>query len=657
MSAAELPLPGLLLGAYPERRVPRRSWLDSAVHEVARVATELVPSDATRYRPFVLRVRAQQAGLCQLDADEVLQEARRMTARLRRDGLREELMAQAVALVVHACGQQLAKAVFDEQILAARIVLDNRLAEMATGEGKTLAIALAAAAAALADIPVHVITANDYLVARDADWLRPMFAAVGLTVGAVTQPMKPDERRRAYACSITYCTAKELVFDYLRDRLARPERDALRYQLTRMAGRNRSGPTPLLRGLCMAIIDEADSILIDEARTPLVIARPAPSAGEDASLSFALQLAGGLSPAHYVIDPAVRRVLLTELGQLAVAERTALLDGLWRNAVYREQLVAQGLTALHLLACDRHYLVRDGRVLIIDEATGRIAEGRHWSRGLHQMVELKEGCKPTAQTATATQITYQRFFPRYHRLGGMSGTLHEARGELFSVYGLRTVRVPLRKPLRRVVLATRVFAERDALWRAVASRAGAVSAFGRPVLIGTDSLADSERLSRELAAAGVPHRVLNARFDHDEAQIVSQAGLSGRVTVATNMAGRGTDILLGPGVAARGGLHVISCQLNSARRIDRQLAGRCARQGDPGSVEFMLSLDAGLSEHCLPAWLRQLARAAGEQHAPRRLLLRAQQRLLERQHRLQRRRLLAADREMERRLAFGGFAE
>ena len=657
MNAADLPLPGLLLGAYPERRPARRSWLDAAARELARLGTEIVPDDAARYRPFVLRVRAQQAGVRGLDDNELRHEAWRVSARLRRDGLRDGLLAQALALLVVAGERQLGKIVYDEQLLAARIVLDNRLAEMATGEGKTLAIALAAGAAALAGIPVHVLTANDYLVGRDADWLRPLYAAVGLTAGAVTQPMKPDERRRAYASNVTYCTAKELVFDYLRDRLARPERDAMRYQLTRVAESTPRGNAPLLRGLCLAIVDEADSILIDEARTPLVIARPAVNADEQAGLPVALQLAGELTPQHYAIDSAERRVRLTPLGAAEVAARAASLSGLWRNDIYREQLVVQALTALHLLLRDRHYLVRDGRVHIIDESTGRLAEGRQWSRGLHQMVELKEGCKPTDATVTATQITYQSFFPRYLRLGGMSGTLHEARGELYSVYGLRTVRVPLRKPSKRVALPARIFATRDELWPAITGRARELAASGRPVLVGTDSPADSEALSRELTAAGVAHRVLNARFDRDEAQIVAGAGQSGRVTVATNMAGRGTDILLGPGVAERGGLHVICSQLNAARRIDRQLAGRCARQGDPGSVEVMLSLDAGLSAAYVPQWLRRLACGVDAEHALRRLLARLPQRLQEWQHRQQRRRLLAADREMERRLSFGGLTE
>jgi preprotein translocase subunit SecA len=652
--AADLPLPGLLLGAYPERRLPSRRGWAQALEEFARWGTALAAGGAERYRPFVQRARARHAGVARLDGVALLEQARQVGAWLRRDGLRDELLAQALAVALQACRAQLGKEVYDEQILAARIVLDGRLAEMATGEGKTLALALAAAAAALAGIPVHLITANDYLVDRDTEALRPLYTALGLSVGAVTAPMKADERRLAYRCDIAYCTARELVFDYLRDRLAAPERNPLRWQLTRVAA---PGRPPLLRGLCLALIDEADSILIDEARTPLVIAQPAPDGEENARLGFALELARGLEPGHYTIDTAAQSLALTPPGRAAVEAACAGRGGLWRNDFYRDHCVVQALTALHLLARDRQYLVRDGKVLIIDETTGRVAEGRSWSRGLHQLVELKEACRPTPRTTTATQITYQRFFPRYLRLGGMSGTLRESRGELAAVYGLCTVRVPLRRPSQRRALGTRVFADRDTLWREVALRARVVAASGRPVLIGTDSPVDSEQLSAQLTAAGVLHQVLNARHDRDEARIVAGAGEAGRVTVATNMAGRGTDIVLGPGVAARGGLHVICCQLNSARRIDRQLAGRGARQGDPGSVESMLSLDAGLAARYLPQGLRSLGGRLPARHQALRWLAAAPQRLEERRQQLQRRRLLAADADIDRRLAFGGRRE
>jgi preprotein translocase subunit SecA len=270
---------------------------------------------------------------------------------------------------------------------------------------------------------------------------------------------------------------------------------------------------------------------------------------------------------------------------------SAALGGRWHSWRIREDIVSLALAARHCYQRNRHYLVRDGKVEIIDEATGRAAPRRVWSRGLHNLVEIKEGCKPTPATRTIAQITYQRFFPRYLRLGGMSGTLSEARGELREIYGLSVQPVALRTPCIRKVLPTRLFVDQAALWTAVAGRIAAIQDSGRPVLVGTGSVAESEALSSRLRQAGIEHRVLNACLDREEALIVAQAGQPGQITVTTNMAGRGTDIALAPGVAAAGGLHVLCCQHNASRRIDRQLQGRSARQGDPGSTETWLALN------------------------------------------------------------------
>jgi len=323
--------------------------------------------------------------------------------------------------------------------------------------------------------------------------------------------------------------------------------------------------------------------------------------------------------------------------------------------MHREETVCTALAALHLYERDRHYLVKDATVNIIDESTGRVAEGRVWSRGLHLMVELKEDCPPSGDTATVAQITYQRFFRRYLALAGMSGTLEEARGELQAVYGLPVVGVPLSRPGRRTVLATRLYTDRQSKWKAVVAETMKVSAGGRPVLIGTDSVAESEAVSRLLTEAGVAHAVLNARQDREEARIIAEAGRAGQVTVATNMAGRGTDIALGAGVAGRGGLHVISCQHNATRRIDRQLVGRCARRGDPGSAQTLLALDQPFIARCAP---RFVARAVGEHglESPQwlvRLLVRLPQRLEEARQRAERKQLLERDRHAAEKHAYG----
>jgi preprotein translocase subunit SecA len=338
---------------------------------------------------------------------------------------------------------------------------------------------------------------------------------------------------------------------------------------------------------------------------------------------------------------------------------TVDLPSVWRNRLHREETICLALAALHLFHRDAHYVVRRGKVLIIDETTSRAAPGRVWSRGLHQLIEMKETCRPTPDQQTAARITYQRFFTRYLRLGGMSGTLAESRIELASMSGLKFFRVPLRLPSQRKELPTRVFTSAEQQWQAVVQRVRELHEHGRPVLIGTDSVADSEKLAAHLRAAGLSHCVLNARQDAAEAEIVALAGQRSAITVATNMAGRGTDIVLGEGVIERGGLHVICCQHNSSRRVDRQFRGRCARRGEPGSTETMLSLESPLIAAALPRWLiRRWAR--GHEVRPRWLAVAVAnyaQRREESRQRAQRWQLLKQDMLLNRKLSFGGPAE
>jgi len=657
MKNTALPSPGLLWGAYPERgrqkarRAAPPGWLQVAGDQPLRAWETL------GQKRLLSRVRSHERAFSVLDEDAFDAEIRALRPVLHRDMLSGEATTRAFALVSEACRRELGWQLYDSQLIAARIVLDNRLAEMATGEGKTLAIGATAAIAALSGMPVHVITANDYLVSRDADTLRPLYRRLGLSVGCVTHDLDPADRRDAYARDIAYCSAKELVFDYLRDGMRRT-RGQLHWHLEQLCGT--AGPAPLLRGLCMAIVDEADSILIDEACVPLILAQAIGNAQEEAFLQRTLALTDRLrAGVDFIFDRATQHIHLTASGREQL-ERVAEAPGAaWRNRLHREETVRQALAARHLYQRDHHYLVRDDKVHIIDDTTGRTAPGRLWSRGLHQMIEIKESCPLSAPQTTAAQITYQRFFPRYLRLGGLSGTLDESRQELLAVYGLPVRRVPLRKPDQRRVLPSRLFADQQTLWQAVAHRCAELQAAGRPLLIGTESVADSDALSARLTAAGLPHVVLNARDDRQEAQIVAQAGQPARITVTTNMAGRGTDIHLEDSVVEQGGLHVINCQLNASRRIDRQLAGRCARQGDPGSVETWLSLDNALFRRNCPSWLLDRL----QPHTPRlgdwlvRQLAGGAQRWEEARHSLQRRRLLEYDKNMERRLSFGGRSE
>jgi preprotein translocase subunit SecA len=609
-----------------------------------------------RFARNVKRAMRRSKEIANLSDAEVGQLTLRLRAQMSRDGLAGDLIVEALGLVSFVSQKTLKIEPFESQLLAASVMLDDRLAEMATGEGKTLAAGLCAATAALAGVPVHVMTSNDYLVVRDAESLRPLYAALDLKVDFVTQAMSAERRRTAYRADITYCTAKELVFDYLRDTMVRRGANSdLHFRVGRMSSQTASRRELVMQGLCMAIVDEADSILIDEARVPLILSANPGTPGQYRHHSRALSIAEKLDAAtDFRLDASRMMATLNECGRVKLEHIALSFDSVGRNRLHREELVCQAIAALYLYQRDKHYLVDHGTITIIDEMTGRLAPGRVWSRGLHQIIECKEDCQATDEQVTSAQITYQRFFQKYLRLGGMSGTLREARGELRAVYGLDVVRIPLRRPDAREILPTVIFPDRPAQYRAVVAEVQRRQTAGQPVLIGTDSVAESEQISACLEGNGIAHTVLNARQDKDEAEIVARAGMTGQVTVATNMAGRGTDIPLGPGAAERGGLHVISCQHNSSRRIDRQLVGRCARQGDPGSAQTFLCLEQPLLKATIPASVRTLVTRRDGAARPRwliRLISRLPQMLEENRQRGQRRDLLKQDLELDQKLA------
>ncbi len=507
---------------------------------------------------------------------------------------------------------------FDTQLIGGWIMVHGRLAEMETGEGKTFTATLAAAAAALAGIPVHIVTVNDYLVTRDAESMGPIYQALGLRVGAVTEKMDPGQRRSAYAGDITYCTNKQLAFDYLRDRLVLgDDHGRLRLQLERLHNKKSRKERLFLQGLCFAIVDEADSVLIDEARTPLIISRNTENPEEEQAYFRAMALAESLrNDIDFTLDHQGRRVHLSDEGSRRIAALSKAIGGIWNGTRQREELVCQALAAQNLYQLDRHYLVQDGKVLIIDENTGRVMADRSWERGLHQLVEIKENCELSGQREHLARLTYQRFFRRYICLAGMTGTAREVQRELWSVYGLVVVKVPTNKPPRRRELARRIFPDQATKWNGVITQIRTMHKQGRPILVGTRSVAASEHLSSMLRGAGLRHQVLNARQDAQEAEIVAQAGGKGAITIATNMAGRGTDIPLEEGVAEIGGLHIIATEGNEARRIDRQLYGRCGRQGDPGSYETILSVDDELLQHYLGPMLLSFLGGLVQQEKP-----------------------------------------
>jgi preprotein translocase subunit SecA len=483
-------------------------------------------------------------------------------------------------------------------------------------------------------------------------------------VGTVIEGMDNDARRQAYACDITYCTNKQVAFDYLRDRLTMGRHDSRRQlEVERLHSDNARIDQLLLRGLCFAIVDEADSVLIDEARTPLIISQTSPNRLEEQTYQQALEFARQLQEGtDFTLQPQTRRIQLTEQGATRITELCQPLKGVWTGQRRREYLVKQALSALYLFLRDKHYICKDGKVQIIDENTGRVMADRTWELGLHQLIETKEGLELSSSKETLARISYQRFFRRYLRLAGMSGTAREVAAELDAVYGLQVARVPPHRPSQKVSHPDYVYRTSEMKWAEVIKRIKEIHKSGRPILVGTRSLADSELLSNLLSKAKLPHRVLNAKQDAHEAEIIAQAGQPGRITVATNMAGRGTDIQLDSGVAERGGLHVIATERHEAHRIDRQLFGRCGRQGDPGSYEAIVSLQDELVRMYLPLRLQRLFRIDADgidAHVgrwSRRLIKLAQQRA-QRQHKQIRRDLLKADEVLANTLAFTGRTE
>jgi preprotein translocase subunit SecA len=592
---------------YPERDDAPAGKFERLLTELRYVAGR-AESGKRRLARIVAAVEAH--AVSQLSDQELRARAAALRPRLRREGFDDlALAAEAFALVREASLRTTGLRHFDVQLIGGWAMLRGMVAEMDTGEGKTLTATLTAATAALAGRAVHVVTVNDYLAERDAAQMGPVYRLLGLSVGCVRQGQQPPERRAAYACDVTYCSNKEIAFDYLRDRLVlggKPHPIALR--LGALAGGD-SGERLLLRGLQFAIVDEADSVLVDEARTPLILSGGSDRTGSEQLHREALEIAGALGEPDFRVGE--EGIEITDAGDKKLARVGKDLGGVWKGPRRREQLVRQALTALHVFQRDKHYLVREDKVQIVDEYTGRLMPDRSWERGLHQLIELKEGVEVTPVRETLARISYQRFFRRYLHLCGMTGTAAEIAGELRAVYRLRVARVPTNRPARRERRRSRYFGSSAAKWQAVVEAIVERSARGQPVLVGTRSVGASEHLAKLLQEKNISFRLLNARQDRDEAEIVARAGERGCVNVATNMAGRGTDIRLGTGVPELGGLHVIATELHDAARIDRQLFGRCGRQGDPGSFEAIVALEDDLVKTYaplvhrkeLPGWL------------------------------------------------------
>ena len=657
----EILRPGRTLGSYPEREFVPPNWFEATVYRMTGPIARRHRARQLGAQKFLKQVHHEAAPLEKLATVELRDGLVTLRRALLREGLEEELCARAFAMVREFSDRTLGMRHFDNQILGGWTMLQGMAAEMGTGEGKTLMATLPACTAVMAGIPTHIITVNDYLAGRDCELMSPLYNVLGMSVGAITEDLDdPRARQAVYACDIAYCTNQAVAFDYLRDRVTMGYR---RGRLHRSIDGLRTGPSNagqlLLRGLCFGIVDEADSVLIDEARTPLKLSGPAANQIDRRVLRQALQFADQIEGVGngYLIDHT-RTVVLTDKGKTRLAQLAEGRERPWTSPRRRELMIRQALSAKHLFIKDQQYLVRDGKIQIIDENTGRIMPDRSWELGLHQMIEAKERVEITDPAESLARITYQRFFRRYLRLGAMTGTAQEVAGELWSVYHLPVVKIPSNKPSIRRSFPTRMHRTADAKWQDVVAHAKAMQAKHRAVLIGTRSVETSEKLSELLTRAGLDHAVLNARQDRREAEIVAQAGQAGRITVATNMAGRGTDIQLAPEVAESGGLHVIATERNEARRIDRQLFGRCARQGDPGSVVAILSWEDEIMDSCALGPILGLARKI---NWPNRLthwtgqaLTRAAQRAVERRHARTRRNLLRQDQRLDDIFAISG---
>lgn len=644
-------------GPYPERADSLEFPIDRKLRSLyVRLFSGLRKWDRSP-KQFEQQVDQWEHRLQSLNEIELQAAIVQISRKLRRQGFELSIVTECFALVREVSKRILGKRHYGVQIQGGYALICGHIAEMSTGEGKTLTATLAAATAALRGLPVHVVTVNDYLAARDAEEMGALYRALGLTVGVVQSELSAEQKRVAYAADVTYCTNKDLGFDYLRDRLQIKDwLSVSRITLIRLLRGDTVASKLLLRGLCFAIVDEADSVLIDEARTPLIISGCGPSVLNEEVFKSAIAAASQLKQGKdFELMPKQRTAHLKQAGidnvkqQRNEAEIMPQLDTVWMD------LVTQALSALYLYQKDRHYLIKDNKVQIIDEYTGRLMPDRSWEYGLHQLIEVKENCELSPQKITLARITYQRFFRRYLHLCGMTGTGKEAEAEFWSVYKLRTSKIPTHRPLQRIQYPAQLHRNQLDKWRAVVESARIeVCEHGRPVLIGTSSVESSEYLSGMLKDIGLQHHVLNARQDTEEAEMVAAAGQAGSLMVATNMAGRGTDIKLGPGIAERGGLHIILTAFSESSRIDRQLYGRAGRQGDPGSAQAIVAIDDDLYEKNLPDNLRFLLRFGLKKPVFVSLFSQLAQFRAEWRNARIREQTLVSDRQIDRMLAFAG---
>ncbi|HET9392251.1 MAG TPA: preprotein translocase subunit SecA [Candidatus Rubrimentiphilum sp.] len=525
-----------------------------------------------RLRRTVAQVNAFEPAISALSDDELRAKTPYFRERLAAGESLDAMLPEVFAVAREAAKRSVGMRHFDVQIMGGEVLYEGRIAEMKTGEGKTLVATLPVYARALEGRGVHVVTVNDYLAKRDAEWMGPIYEALGLTVGVIQHDLEPAQRRAAYNCDVTYVTNNEVGFDYLRDNMA--------WQVEDMVQREQY----------FALVDEVDSILVDEARTPLIISGQGTEPTELYE-QFAQIVPRMKKGEDFTVDEKAHAAPITEAG-VAKVEKMLGVTNLYdqRNIELTHQLNA-ALKAWNLFHRDQQYIVKDNEVIIVDEFTGRLMYGRRYSDGIHQAIEAKEGIKVRSEDQTLATITFQNYFRLYERIAGMTGTAKTEEREFRDIYGLDVVVIPTNMPMIRKDNSDIVYKTEQAKFKSVVDEIIAEHEKGRPVLVGTRSIEKSEMLAAQLRRRGVECNVLNAKYHAQEAEIIKDAGQGSQVTIATNMAGRGTDIKLGDGIAQIGGLHIIGTERHESRRIDNQLRGRSGRQGDPGSTRFYVSLE------------------------------------------------------------------
>ncbi len=525
-----------------------------------------------RYWRIVEEINRLEPEVPKLSDEDLAKKTLEFKEKLKQGATLDEIMIPAFAVVREVAKRKVNMRPFDVQLIGAIVLHEGKIAEMKTGEGKTLVATMPAYLNALTGEGVHIVTVNDYLAKRDRYWMGPIYESLGLTVGLLQHDSTPSERKVAYSADITYGTNTEFGFDYLRDNMAL------------------SADELVQREFNYAIVDEVDSILIDEARTPLIISGVAEKPTR-LYYQFAHIARNLIRDVDYTVDEKLKSVSLTDSGARKV-EKILGIENIYavNDIDYLSYLVA-ALKAKELFKKDVDYIVKDGEVIIVDEFTGRLMYGRRYSDGIHQAIEAKEGLKIRQEAQTLATITLQNYFRMYKKLAGMTGTAATEADEFLKIYGLEVVVIPTHKPMIRIDYPDAVYKTEKAKFKAIVNEIADLYKVGRPVLVGTRSIEKSELLSSMLKRLGIPHQVLNAKYHEKEAEIIAKAGQKGSVTIATNMAGRGVDIVLGEGVADLGGLHVIGTERHESRRIDNQLRGRSGRQGDPGSSRFYVSLE------------------------------------------------------------------